>query len=171
MLCSLNRSKSLLSTHIILAATGYFNVYNNQMTGTIPTDLKLRHMYYMDLGRNSFSGEIPAEIGVNYIRLRHLYLDHNQFTGTVPESIINAGEGRLRSLRLNDNQLVGALPGRHQSTTVLQEYAVQNNGLTSMDENTCKLWIFAGGELVEFNSDCAICDCGEKSTMCQHCSN
>lgn len=140
------------------------------MTGTIPANLMLRHMYFLDLGRNRFRGQLPADLGVDYVRLRHLYLDNNQFTGTVPQSIINAGEGRLRSLSLNDNQFVGALPGSHQSTQFLNVFEVQNNNFTSMDSNanTCNLWVFSGGELVEFNSDCAICGC--KNDLCRHCS-
>lgn len=177
--------------------TGYFNVYNNQMTGTIPSNLKLTHLYYMDLGRNKFSGTLPTELGTDYVRLRHLYLDHNDFSGTVPNEVINAGDGRLHSLRLNDNKftgecqlskqrafccmcadnsssficsIIGALPGNHVFDTELNIYEVQNNEFTSMDKNTCNLWVFDGGELVDFQSDCAICDCGNKSTMCQQCS-
>ncbi|KAL3932446.1 MAG: hypothetical protein SGBAC_010843 [Bacillariaceae sp.] len=148
----------------------YFNVYNNQMTGTIPSNLKLTHLYYMDLGRNKFSGTLPTELGTDYVRLRHLYLDHNDFSGTVPNEVINAGDGRLHSLRLNDNKFTGALPGNHVFDTELNIYEVQNNEFTSMDKNTCNLWVFDGGELVDFQSDCAICDCGNKSTMCQQCS-
>lgn len=141
------------------------------MTGTIPANLKLRHLYYLDLGKNNFEGKLPADLGVEYVRLRHLFLDNNAFTGTVPDSVVNAGDGRLRSLSLNDNQFVGPLPGNHMSNTFLNTYEVQNNNFTSMHADTCKLWIFSGGELVDFNSDCAICDCGDKSTMCQNCSN
>ena len=140
------------------------------MTGTIPSNLQLRQMYYMDLGRNQFSGTLPASLGTDYVRLRHLYLDHNNFEGTVPSEIINAGNGRLHSLRLNDNQFVGEMPGNYQSITEMNLLEVQNNNFTSMDSNTCKLWVFDGGELVDFKSDCSVCNCGNKSTMCRHCS-
>ncbi|CAJ1964028.1 unnamed protein product [Cylindrotheca closterium] len=146
----------------------YFNVYNNQMTGTIPANLKLRHLYYMDLGRNEFTGTVPSDLETEYVRLRHLNLDHNNFSGnSVP---INAGDGRLHSLLLNDNRFTGALPGNHKFNTELNLFEVQNNGFTSMNANTCKLWVFDGGELVNFKSDCTICDCGNKSTMCDQCS-
>ena len=80
-------------------------MYNNQMTGTIPGNLKLRHLYYMDLGRNKFTGTIPLDLETEYVRLRHLNLDHNNFSGNA--NVINAGDGRLHSLLLNDNQFTG----------------------------------------------------------------
>eukprot|EP00980_Cylindrotheca_fusiformis_P002290 scaffold530_cov107-Cylindrotheca_fusiformis.AAC.14 len=85
------------------------------MTGTIPGNMNLRQMYYMDLGRNQFSGTLPPELGDEYVRLRHLHLDFNQFSGTVPQSYILAGNGRLMTLRLNDNQFYGAFPGNHEN--------------------------------------------------------
>lgn len=147
---------------------GVFNVHNNQMTGTIP-ELRLRRMFYMDLGKNKFTGTIPASLGENYVRLRHLHLDHNQLSGTVPSSIINAGDGRLNSLSLHDNQLTGALPGDHEFFNKLVQYTVYNNNFTSMDRASCGLSVYFGGELTEFKSDCDICPCGGNSILCIWC--
>ena len=79
------------------------------MSGTFPEGTKLRRMWYMDLGRNQFTGTLPTL--ENYVRLRHLHLDFNEFVGTVPATVVNAGQGRLKSLTLNNNQLTGFLPG------------------------------------------------------------
>lgn len=97
--------------------TDYFNVNRNQMTGTIPANMRLRQMYYMDLGNNKFSGTLPSELGTEYVRLRHLFLDHNEFTGTVPQSYVVAGDGRIQSLTLNDNKFTGDFPGNHETYT------------------------------------------------------
>ena len=76
------------------------------MTGTMPAEgSRLRQLYYMDLGRNSFSGTIPPMD--EYVRLRHLYLDHNNFEGQLPQNIVNTGDGRLESLFVNDNRFTG----------------------------------------------------------------
>jgi len=102
----------------------YFNVNRNQMTGTLPANMRLRQMFYMDLGHNLFSGTLPPELGTEYVRLRHLYLDHNQFTGTMPQSYVVAGNGRIQTLQVNDNQLGGAFPGNHQTYTQLSKWHI-----------------------------------------------
>ena len=68
----------------------------------------------MDLGRNQFSGTIPGDIGDKYVWLRHLYLDHNNFVGSIPTNFPKIGNNRLETLGLNDNQLTGVVPGGHQ---------------------------------------------------------
>jgi hypothetical protein len=141
------------------------------MTGTIPSDIKLRQLYYLDLGRNDFRGTLPESLGVESVRLRHLHLDHNRFTGPVPSTLINAGDGRLKTLSINDNRLTGQLPGNHQFFTFLVQFTTHNNQFSSMDKDTCNLDVFAGGELAEFKSDCDICACGKNNIMCDFCVN
>lgn len=92
------------------------------MTGPIQESTRLRFMYYMDLGRNQFTGTLPTFEG--YVRLRHMHLDHNEFTGTVPSTLITTGSDRLMTLSLNDNKLSGALPGNHQELSFLGTFTV-----------------------------------------------
>lgn len=174
----------------------YFNVHRNQMTGSIPPNMRLRQMYYMDLGRNRFSGTLPSELGSEYVRLRHLYLDFNNFEGTFPESYINAGNGRIQTLALNDNNFTGTFPGNHQLSNrirklvefILESFnlpqvahdllffpcghavslTIENNNFSSMDRSTCLLDVFSGGELIEFKADCLTCRCSP-SFMCKYC--
>lgn len=123
----------------------------------------------MDLGDNQFSGEVPQEFGPESVRLRHLFLDHNKFSGTFPSSALNAGDGRLDELFINDNEFSGTFPGDHKSTTAMYALTIQNNNFVAMQRNsTCDLDVFSGGELVEFKSECLICRCGF-SLMCQNC--
>jgi len=65
----------------------------------------------MDLGHNKFSGTLPLELRTEYVLLRHLYLDHNDFLGTLPESDVVTGQGRINTLYVNDNKLSGPFPG------------------------------------------------------------
>ena len=172
----------------------YFNVYNNEMTGTLEEGMRLRQMWYMDLGRNKFSGTLPSL--AEFVRLRHLHLDFNKFTGTVPSTVVTAGDGRIQTLTLNNNSLTGDLTGdfqfygrlgkrlplvftqksvnrsvfSHVSSFYTVQYTVQNNDFSSISANTCKLNVFAGGQLPEFNSDCNVCPCSQQSIMCQYCT-
>mmetsp|Transcript_5468 Transcript_5468/g.12879 ORF Transcript_5468/g.12879 Transcript_5468/m.12879 type:complete len:558 (+) Transcript_5468:250-1923(+) len=145
----------------------YFNVHRNQMTGTIPANMRLRQLFSMDLGYNQFDGTLPSFSEA--VRLRHLYLDHNRFSGTFPSSVLNAGDGRLNTLFINDNEFAGTFPGDHQQLNYMVELTIENNNFVSMEKNsTCQLDVFSGGELVEFKSDCLVCRCGV-DFMCRHC--
>lgn len=78
--------------------------------------MRLRQMFYMDLGYNNFSGTLPPDLGTDYVRLRHLHLDHNGFAGTFPESYLVAGDGRIHTIFVNDNYLTGIFPGNRQES-------------------------------------------------------
>ena len=88
-------------------------VDNNQLTGTgltldlnklTGTDwhLTLTNLY---LSHNSFRGTIPNTFGKLGSRL--LYLDNNQLTGTLPANIAN---NPLVGLTLDLNKLIGTVP-------------------------------------------------------------
>ncbi|MBC8863190.1 cell surface protein, partial [Escherichia coli] len=53
---------------------------------------------------NKLSGEIPAELG-ELTNLSELRLDYNQFTGKIPD-----GLGKISSIALQNNELVGQIP-------------------------------------------------------------
>ena len=67
-------------------------------------------MFYFDVGYNQLTGQLPDDLGDDFARLRHLHLDHNQFSGTLPMSYIRVGGGRLESLTVDHNRLGGAVP-------------------------------------------------------------
>jgi len=140
------------------------------MTGTIPEGAKLEKLYYMDLGRNKFSG--PLSTFEAYDDIRHLHLDFNKFTGTLPSSVINAGEGKLNALSVNDNHLTGTIPGDHLYLEYLNQFSTQHNNFTKMTFNSCRLEVFSFGELVEFGVACDICNCktlDSRRIMCDFC--
>ena len=137
----------------------YFNVYDNQLTGTIPESLRLRKMIYFDVGRNLLDGTLPDDVGQRFVELRHLLIDWNKFNGTLQASYINVGNGRLQTLRVDHNQLSGEVPSYHEIRDQLVQYTLHNNSFTKLDKDTCRLGVFDGGEMVEFNADCDICIC------------
>ncbi|CAJ1962917.1 unnamed protein product [Cylindrotheca closterium] len=161
--------KEIASTADKARLLRYFNVHRNQMTGTIPSNMRLRQLFSFDLGNNAFSGTLPPDFGTESVRLRHLYLDYNGFSGTFPSEVLNAGDGRLITLFINNNEFTGTFPGDHKSTTAIAEMTIQKNNFASMTRNaTCELDVFSGGELVEFKSNCLVCRCGV-GMMCRHC--
>ena len=97
----------LLFFFIFLLLLEYFNLYSNQLTGTLPKDLRFRRVTYFDVGRNQLTGKIPEELGENMVTLRHLHLDHNDFRGTLPKEYNDVGNGRLESFSINHNRLTG----------------------------------------------------------------
>ena len=97
----------LLLFFIFLLLLEYFNLYSNQLTGTLPKDLRFRRVTYFDVGRNQLTGKIPEELGENMVTLRHLHLDHNEFRGTLPKEYNYVGNGRLESFSINHNRLTG----------------------------------------------------------------
>ncbi len=72
----------------------------------------------MDLGRNMLSGTVDA-IDEKFVELRMLYLDKNQFNGTISSTLINTGNGRLVALQLDNNLFTGEVPGEHENTNTL----------------------------------------------------
>eukprot|EP00536_Pseudo-nitzschia_multiseries_P004284 jgi/Psemu1/253481/estExt_Genewise1Plus.C_700085 len=142
----------------------YLNLYSNQLTGTIP-ELRLRNLVYADFGRNYLTGRLPNDIGYTWASLRHLYLDYNKFTGSIPYSITTTGNGRVETLSFNNNQLTGWVPGYYQHYKLL-ELHLHSNSFTGIDHATCKQAVFHSGEMVEFTAECDICYC---TPFCRKC--
>ena len=97
----------------------------------------------------------------------HLYLDHNQFTGLLPQYFGQIGNGRLKQLHLNDNDLEGKVPDTWDPKDQLTNMAVHNNRLTvRVPPEVCELSVFELGNMVEFRTDCDICTCDFLCEMC-----
>ncbi|XP_027182021.1 probable LRR receptor-like serine/threonine-protein kinase At1g34110 [Coffea eugenioides] len=63
-------------------------------------------LYYLDLGENSLSGEIP-NCWMNYPNLYHINLNSNNFTGSIPRSLFYLED--LHYLGLGNNSLTGPI--------------------------------------------------------------
>ena len=76
-------------------------------------------MFYLYLQNNQFSGSIPSEIG-NMIDVEYLHMDQNQLTGPLPTEV--GGLVKLRELFVNGNSISGTVPVSYSSLTNLGMY-------------------------------------------------
>ncbi|KAB2086602.1 hypothetical protein ES319_A04G043700v1 [Gossypium barbadense] len=93
------------------------NLTSMNLRGTIPPHLgNLSFLLSLDLSRNNLYGQLPKELGQLH-RLRILLLSYNlqklkmknnNFTGTIPEALVNISN--LEILNLGFNQLSGQVP-------------------------------------------------------------
>jgi hypothetical protein len=137
----------------------YLNLYDNQFSGTIPENLRLRDLEYFDVGRNNLRGTLPEDVGDDFVVLRHFFLDHNRFEGTIPETYPLAGSGRMISFFADHNQLTGSVPDNWSMFNKLVQYTVHENNFHTLGPLNCNFNVFAGGQLVELKADCNICTC------------
>jgi len=87
--------------------TTSLNLYNNNLTGEIPSDIgNLTNLTSLNLSGNQLTGEIPPEIG-NLINLNYLFLRDNQLTGEIPFEICNQGDN---TPDVENNQLCPPYP-------------------------------------------------------------
>ncbi len=115
---------SLRGLHgITFDATGRvtgINLYNNNLTGTIPAEIEnLSELKYLDLGNNFLKDTIPSQIG-NLSKLEILFLDANDLTGVIPIELIKLTE--LAQLQLKNNLLSGCYD------VILQTFCNKANG-------------------------------------------
>ncbi|KAK9017271.1 hypothetical protein V6N11_079751 [Hibiscus sabdariffa] len=81
----------------------------------------------LDLSANSFTGEIPKELGT-LIGLSSLNLSWNILTGNIPDSIGNMES--MESLDLSMNRLHGGIPSSFSNLNFLNHFNVSYNNLT-----------------------------------------
>ena len=106
----------------------YLNLNNNELSGTIPTELRrLTKLTGLDLGNNRLTGTIPTQLG-QLTELRYLNLHDNQLTGTIPTQLGQLT--KLTALYFDSNELSGEIPAELGSLTNLQRLRLQNNQLT-----------------------------------------
>lgn len=98
----------------------YLNLGNNQLTGEIPVSIcNISTLYYLSISDNRLTGSIPSEFG-KLADLVYCYLYGNQLEGTVPESL--AGLTKLSVMDFSYNMLGGDLPEAVTATDWWQKY-------------------------------------------------
>jgi hypothetical protein len=116
-------------------------------------------MWYLDIAHNGFAGTLPVDWVDDLTRIRHLYMEYNQFTGPVPTGFIAIGNGRVEQIAVNNNQLTGEIPGDYGLVLFMARLNFENNQFTSMNQNVCDLIVYNQGNLIDLSSDCDICNC------------
>mmetsp|Transcript_24446 Transcript_24446/g.53538 ORF Transcript_24446/g.53538 Transcript_24446/m.53538 type:complete len:182 (-) Transcript_24446:2427-2972(-) len=104
---------------------------------------------------NQLTGTLPEDLGEKFVELRHLFLNHNSFVGTLPSSYNTVGNGRLVAMAIDHNRLTGEVPGARDHYDNLVQYTLHENRFTSLDQRNCQNVL-----LVEFKADCSnVCTC------------
>lgn len=130
--------------------------------------MRLRNLVYLDLGHNLLEGTLPSDWWeMGYLsQIRHLYLNNNRLTGTIPDAFISIGNDRVNQLILNDNYFTGTFPGRFVLRNMLEAIEIQNNQFSAVHSDICRQSIFGGGEVTALRTDCSICPC--RDPMCSY---
>lgn len=96
------------------------------LRGSLPGNTlgKLKGLISLSLRSNSLSGSLPSDI-LSLPSLRFIYLQHNNFSGDIPDDL----PPRLVFLDLSYNSFTGQIPGTIMNLTYLIGLNLQNNSL------------------------------------------
>ena len=97
---------------------------NRGLGGAVPSLASMAALRTLDLGGNSHVGELPAIVNPE---LRELFLESNNFTGTLPDFYVSP---RLSVLQAFENQLEGELPESLLGLAELEVLMLQQNRLS-----------------------------------------
>ncbi|KAK3419484.1 hypothetical protein EUGRSUZ_G00041 [Eucalyptus grandis] len=113
----------------------WLDLADNQLTGSIPVSNgsnfgldMLLHTKHFHFGQNQLSGTIPSQLFSSGMNLIHVLFDSNHLTGSIPSTL-----GLVQSLevvRFDRNSLYGAVPANLSNLTSVQELLLSNNRLT-----------------------------------------
>ena len=105
------------------------NLSNNNITGTIPTDIgNLTGLRNIILNDNQITGEIPSQIGL-LTELSVLMLMNNQMSGNIPVEIANLN---MSNLSLSFNNFTGSIPNTVGTWEVLYNLRLNDNHFTNL---------------------------------------
>ena len=120
-------------THIYNGRVRNLQLINNNLTGSIPTQLgNLTEMIQLDLHHNELSGSIPAALG-NLSNLEYLALRANELSGPIPAALGNLS--KLATLDIYLNELSGSIPAALGNLDNLQFLYLSRNNLTGCIPN------------------------------------
>ncbi|MDY8138495.1 hypothetical protein [Aquimarina sp. 2201CG5-10] len=106
----------------------YLYLNQNSFTGIIPAEIGLlTDVIFINLGLNQLTGTIPNELG-QLTKVTSLYLNNNQLSGTIPNAIGNMTS--LKTLSLYRNKLTGSIPASISSLSELTSFSLYLNKLS-----------------------------------------
>lgn len=160
-----------------------FYAYGNDFTGKIPTEIaKLDDLETIVLAENLLSGSLSEEFSSmkslklfsifrrlkagpklhgplpsfsNLPQLQGLYLDYNQFSGTIPDNFL-AASLNVDLVTLGHNELTGDVPKSLASFDSIQ-LQMEGNKLTGLDKKFCDLEEWMDGFVEQYDCDAIMC--------------
>jgi Leucine-rich repeat (LRR) protein len=148
----------------------YWDVAYNQFTGPLPNDIpeRMPDLQVMMMENNDISGTIPSNLGT--LNLRRVHMDGNLLTGTIPTEL--GAPPRLKQLYLHDNKLTGPVPAQLGNLEVLQELTLHYNNLSGrpptassaaqqfdVDDSICNLQFKKKLEKISIDCGAVTCEC------------
>ncbi|KAM3369745.1 hypothetical protein ACQJBY_017552 [Aegilops geniculata] len=117
-----------------LSKVKWLDLADNKLTGLLPNSRdngagldQLLNAEHFHLNQNSLEGPIPEYMFNSSMHLKHILLDRNNFSGTIPSSI--GVIPTLEVLRLNNNNFTGRVPAMN-NLTKLHVLMLSNNKLS-----------------------------------------
>ncbi|KAM4113361.1 hypothetical protein ACJW30_05G215200 [Castanea mollissima] len=118
------------------------DVSHNNFSGEVPKDLFVGQIpcetttfELLDLSHNLLDGSLPLWSST---WLKHLFLEENNFSGSIPEPFLNMSE--LRTLDISDNKLSGSIPSAISKASNLRILLLGGNQLSgNISTQLCQL--------------------------------
>ncbi|GJZ16291.1 LRR receptor-like serine/threonine-protein kinase FLS2 [Tanacetum coccineum] len=113
-----------------LPSLKFLDLSRNSFTGNIPFQLQLcLQLMTVNLNHNLLSGPIPWQLG-KIQNLTILHLEHNQLSDSIPESLCDCRS--LIEIHLQENNLSGTIPDRIGELKELQFLDLSQNQLSGI---------------------------------------
>jgi Leucine-rich repeat (LRR) protein len=107
----------------------WLDLSQNQISGTIPTDLTcLANLVGLFLDNNQISGTIPSEIGTTLKSMEYIFLQNNKLYGTIPSEFGQLS--LLQAILMQENRLTGTIPSELTNLKYLEELNMANNQIS-----------------------------------------
>lgn len=120
-------SRFCLTSAYSLPCADFLYIYNNLLTGTLPSELGTLGLQRFQAQNNDFTGTIPENLYFN-ADLFELRLDGNNLGGTISGRVGDL-QGML-DLRLDNNELSGTIPATLSRLSVLRK--LNSRGFVSL---------------------------------------